>query len=73
MDLNTKSILISVFQLAEKGKLNKVEQKQIVSALFSFGMHRLSSNINTDNIDAPTQIENIEESFKKIRLGTRKL
>ena len=44
-----------------------------MSALFSFGMHRLSSNINTDNIDAPTQIENIEESFKKIRLGTRKL
>ncbi|UPS90289.1 hypothetical protein [Bizionia sp. M204] len=57
--MNTKEIFISVFQLAEKGKLSKVEQKQIMEALISYG-----NSINPKELD---------ETFKRIRLGSRTL
>ncbi|MGZ0017640.1 hypothetical protein [Yeosuana sp. AK3] len=59
MDLNVKGILISVFQLAEKGELSKIEQKKIVEALFSYG----------NSIDPKL----LDEKFKLIRIGSRTL
>lgn len=66
MDLNTKGIFISIFQLAEKGKLTKLEQKDVVNSLVSFGLNRLSQKM----VDTDSET-NIDEEFKRIRLGTR--
>ena len=63
MDLDKKGILVSLFQLAERGELDDVEQKDIVNALFSFGFSRISNDFD----------RNIEEDFKRIRLGSRKI
>lgn len=63
MDLNKKGILVSLFQLAERGELDDVEQKDIVNALFSFGFSRITSDFGRD----------IDEDFKRIRLGSRKI
>jgi len=59
MNLDTKGIYISMFQLAEKGELTNLEQKYIVEALVSFG-----NSINPNDI---------EEKFKNIRIGSRTL
>lgn len=71
MDLDKKGIMISMFQLAEQGEFTKLEQKDIVDALFSFGMSRIVSQIPKDS-NKSSQI-NIQEEFKRIRLGSRRL
>lgn len=68
MDLNTKAILISMFQLAEKGELTKLQQKDVVSSLVNFGMSRLSQKL-----DGSESKLNIDEEFKRIRVGSRVL
>ena len=68
MDVNTNTTFISMFQLAEKGELTKLEQKDVVNSLVKFGMNRLSQKLNNINSES-----SIDEEFKRIRLGTRRL
>lgn len=62
MDLNTKSIFIAMFQLAQKGKLTNLEQKDIITALNSYGMSLLK---------ADKTFEEISKHYKEIRVGSR--
>jgi len=63
MDLNTKGIFISMFQLAEKGELNKFEQKDVITALMSYGNFLLRKK----------PYDEVVTEFKKIREGSRLL
>nr|WP_315183867.1 hypothetical protein [uncultured Flavobacterium sp.] len=57
--LDKKGIFISVFQMAESGELTKTDQSEIMNALISYGRFLKPDDVN--------------EVFKKIRLGTRHL
>jgi len=61
MDLNTKGIFISMFQLATKGELTNLQQKDVLEALNSYGTHLMMNH----------SYEYAIEVFKKIRLGSR--
>jgi len=63
MDVNTKATFISMFQLAEKGELDKLEQKDVITALMSYGTFLLKNK----------SFEEIQEEFRKIRIGSRNL
>ena len=71
MDLNAKSILISVFQLAEQGELTNLEQKEIINALHTYGISKINNQIgdDTNNLEEI----NIQDEFKRIRLGCRSI
>lgn len=58
-DNNTTSLLIQLFQLAEKDGLNPIEQQQIIEAVSSYG-RSLKPN-------------DFQKKFKNIRTGTRAL
>jgi len=55
--MNKKGTLISIFQLAESGELQKTEQAEITSALVSFGIS--------------LKPQDVDEVFKNIRIGSR--
>lgn len=57
--MNKKEIFISLFQMAEQGELTSTEQSEITNALISYGRSLKPDEVN--------------EAFKKIRLGTRHL
>lgn len=57
--LEKKAIFISIFQMAEDGKLTSTEQSEIMNALISYGRSLKPDEVN--------------EAFKNIRLGTRNL
>lgn len=63
MDLSTKGIFISMFQLAAKGELNQFEQKDVITALMSYGNFLLRNK----------PYDEVVTDFIKIREGSRLL
>ena len=57
--MDKKATFISVFQMAESGKLTSTEQSEVMNALISYGRSMNPEEVN--------------EAFRKIRIGTRHL
>jgi hypothetical protein len=57
--MSAEETIITLFQLAAKGKLTEIEQQHIIQALVSFGNS--------------TNPEEVDEVFKNIRTGSRNL